>query len=508
MGKRYGAVRFMAGMSAAALLAAGLSAVPANARSFDWNAEGLAWKAGTGLNGDPAVYRLFNYVNGQHLYSTDWDEVTKLSALGWRYEGVAFYGVKNGGQPVWRLYNPADGQHLLTLNAAEKDLLSSPSGGWNVDGIAFNTDASGPVDVLRVYNPGTHEHLWTVSPQEYETLTGVQAPGGSGSKPDTNQNLQQQIEQAKKTVADAQAKFDQLKQDVDTAKNVLDAAKQKVQDAQAKVDALQKLLDNASSATALDYFRARGASTAVRILTDSAANPFVGTVKIGDPNSASNIDNMIRAVQFIQECNRLRAQEGLPALEVSDSLMATSISAADYNRYDPKAKYDVHASAAYYNIGENMAWNYSDPFDGWYTAEKAEYEAGNTNFGSVGHYLNIVDRDYSRTGFGWTADRTAIQDFDAGTFVDGTDLDYGRLMTPEAYLQDLQAYKDSQAGSSQGGDAQTEAQLQAAKQALADAQTALKDAENKYQAALSAQEAAGKALEDAKNVLAELEKKA
>ena len=53
----------------------------------------------------------------------------------------------------------------------------------------------------------------------------------------------------------------------------------------------------------------------------------------------------------------------------------------------------------FFGGGENLAWGYSDPFDGWYTEEKATYLTGNYTYGQVGHYLNIIKPSYKVTGF-------------------------------------------------------------------------------------------------------------
>ena len=96
----------------------------------------------------------------------------------------------------------------------------------------------------------------------------------------------------------------------------------------------------------------------------------------------------------IDECNRLRAGEGLSALRVTDEMMAISMVQGNASAYTMN-----HMRA--YNVGENLAWGYSSyfggPFSGWYTEEKKEYQAGNT--GAAGHYLNIVNSGYTVTGF-------------------------------------------------------------------------------------------------------------
>lgn len=63
----------------------------------------------------------------------------------------------------------------------------------------------------------------------------------------------------------------------------------------------------------------------------------------------------------------------------------------------------IRHSGQFNSIGENLAWNYgSDPFIQWYDEEKEEYENGNNNYNDIGHYLNIINPDWTTTGFAIT----------------------------------------------------------------------------------------------------------
>ena len=46
---------------------------------------------------EKAIYRLYNPVNGEHLYTTDVNEKNVLSSKhGWKYEGVGWYAPTRG----------------------------------------------------------------------------------------------------------------------------------------------------------------------------------------------------------------------------------------------------------------------------------------------------------------------------------------------------------------------------------------------------------------------------
>lgn len=104
-----------------------------------WRYEGKAWNAPTASS--VPVYRLYNAYAGDHHYTTSADERDGLQAAGWRYEGVAWNSDDDEGQPVYRLYNPnaystgGSGAHHYTTSEEERDYLVSL--GWRDEGIAW-----------------------------------------------------------------------------------------------------------------------------------------------------------------------------------------------------------------------------------------------------------------------------------------------------------------------------------------------------------------------------------
>lgn len=63
------------------------------------------------------------------------------------------------------------------------------------------------------------------------------------------------------------------------------------------------------------------------------------------------------------------------------------------------------------SCGENLAWGYSDPLDGWYTKEKAIYDAHGS--GVTGHYRNCMD-DHDYVGLVLDQNtRTSAADFNS-----------------------------------------------------------------------------------------------
>ncbi|WP_190973586.1 InlB B-repeat-containing protein [Bifidobacterium callitrichos] len=82
------------------------------------------------------VYRLFNKVNGDHVWTSDANEHAYLAAqAAWNDEGVAFYTPTfTGTTDVARLSK--GNRHLLSTDSNEQKVLSTKSG-WTLEGTAF-----------------------------------------------------------------------------------------------------------------------------------------------------------------------------------------------------------------------------------------------------------------------------------------------------------------------------------------------------------------------------------
>ncbi|MFQ6150827.1 CAP domain-containing protein, partial [Bifidobacterium adolescentis] len=137
-------------------------------------------------------------------------------------------------------------------------------------------------------------------------------------------------------------------------------------------------------------------------------------------DDATSLDNLLKALDMIDECNKLRADHGLEPLKVSETAMAMAMVQANYaanGHYNHNYQYD--------NVGENLDWGFSDddPYDDWYTAEKETYDAAVKSgdypdlaklspydvflkypdlYQQVGHYLNIVDPEYIAAGMAYS----------------------------------------------------------------------------------------------------------
>nr|WP_162156470.1 SpaA isopeptide-forming pilin-related protein [[Eubacterium] cellulosolvens] len=101
-----------------------------------WKYEGVAWYAPT-ISFTP-VYRLYNPTLKDHHYTTDEHERDVLSSkYGWIYEGIGWYSDDNKTVPLYRRYCPflKSGSHHYTSGCEEASHLLTV--GWKDEGIAW-----------------------------------------------------------------------------------------------------------------------------------------------------------------------------------------------------------------------------------------------------------------------------------------------------------------------------------------------------------------------------------
>lgn len=121
------------------------------------------------------VYRLYNSVTSEHLFTTsryEYEQLPGMSNGDWVQEGVAWLAPQ-AGDPVFRLYNTGLGDHHYTRNGAERDQLVQWYG-WISEGVAFYSAPSDDgIAIYRVYNGALPrgQHHYTRSYGEQGVLT-------------------------------------------------------------------------------------------------------------------------------------------------------------------------------------------------------------------------------------------------------------------------------------------------------------------------------------------------
>lgn len=177
--------------------------------------------------------------------------------------------------------------------------------------------------------------------------------------------------------------------------------------AQAKADlkAAKAALVGYEGTGVLGFYRHEGATDAVRVLTDPSVTKYQDHIRLDDPDGPTALSKVRSALEFVEECNRLRAGEGLDALEVSDTAMAVAEAQDSYYMYDEDWNENDGSrhKLQFFSQAENLDLTGEDPFNAWYTEEKESYdeqkEEGIAKPKGVGHYLNIIKENYYTTGF-------------------------------------------------------------------------------------------------------------
>lgn len=113
------------------------------------------------------VYRIYNPNSGEHLFTSNHNEIRDLVNAGWKFEGGAW--PSSGSRTVYRLYNPNTGDHHYTTDLNEYRLLGTK--GWKQEEAVWSIDPDA-VMIYRVYNPNakTGIHHFTTSQSEAKAL--------------------------------------------------------------------------------------------------------------------------------------------------------------------------------------------------------------------------------------------------------------------------------------------------------------------------------------------------
>lgn len=193
--------------------------------------------------------------------------------------------------------------------------------------------------------------------------------------------------------------------------------------------------------------------------------------------------NIKKDIELIKELNNLRATDnnfpGLKALGVDYDLMIYASVAGAVSEHTMNHTYftgdNVRPRVSY---SENLYWGYGDPLEGWYTDEKAVYDAKGD--GETGHYLACVG-DYDYVGLALDQDTgTGAADFnnarESGTQVTVEEFESAFNSYVATYQANVDATKAAydQAVANKAGVNAAQAKVTSAKKAYNKANTKVK----------------------------------
>ena len=256
-----------------------------------------------------------------------------------------------------------------------------------------------------------------------------------------------QLETAKANQASKEKELETAKANLEKAKQDVTTQQSKVNEAQEAVIAQEKVVtqlrtDKEQAQAKIEqgskgFFEAYGYTDALKILeAQSIANG--GSTNIGAENDATSLENFKRALSMVRYGNALRTSDtnftNLEDLKVNPTLFAIS-----QVQINATANSDKFGHSKLYNVGENITaasrpQNDKGLYEGWYDSEKQVYDyitakgwtitdvnndenkfnevmnaVGHGNI-QVGHYLSLVNPDYTVSGAGYIYSKTPAPD--------------------------------------------------------------------------------------------------
>lgn len=256
-----------------------------------------------------------------------------------------------------------------------------------------------------------------------------------------------QLEAAKANQASKEKELETAKANLEKAKQDVTTQQSKVNEAQEAVIAQEKVVtqlrtDKEQAQAKIEqgskgFFEAYGYTDALKILeAQSIANG--GSTNIGAENDATSLENFKRALSMVRYGNNLRTTDtnfkNLAALKVNPTLFAIS-----QVQINATANSNKFGHSKLYNVGENISAGSRPQTDetlyrGWYDSEKQVYDyitakgwtivdvnndenkynevmnaVGHSNI-QVGHYLSLVNPDYTVSGAGYIYSKTPAPD--------------------------------------------------------------------------------------------------
>lgn len=270
---------------------------------------------------------------------------------------------------------------------------------------------------------------------------------------------------------------------LDKAKKEVETQQMNVDKAQSDVDAQQKIVNQLRvdkeqvsqkiSMGSKGFFEAYGYTNALKVLEENSVEIGKYT-EVGAENDATSLENFKKAIAMVKTGNTLRTTDdnfkGLNPLKVSAEMFA--ISQVQVNQM-AKTEY---GHTRLYNVSENIAVGYDDPYVGWYTEEKAVYDylqkkgwdindirdsQGNyidvdkaneivkaCNLPDIpwvqtGHYTNILKSRYVGTGTAWIEGYTSNGHHKHAGQVFSSQCSLDSLLTIDEFESQFNEYYDS-----------------------------------------------------------------
>ena len=212
----------------------------------------------------------------------------------------------------------------------------------------------------------------------------------------------QNLEQAKKEKTDAEASVKNAQTEMTAAQAKYEQDLQKAKD---NLEAAQTVYDNVgidflNSAISNDSYKIANWK---KLLANSSDDKVKNAYDETTFNEAFSVENLLRVATLLDTCNNYRKTDNnfteannRVAMKLSPELVVSATASAMVSRNQMAhvlfrtndAEIDKINFPNATNWSENIAWGYSDPYDGWYVKEKKIYD--NKEKGETGHYTSIM----------------------------------------------------------------------------------------------------------------------
>lgn len=273
------------------------------------------------------------------------------------------------------------------------------------------------------------------------------------------------------------------KEELTNAIEIENSMQEVLNKAQSDVDAQQKIVNQLRvdkeqvsqkiSLGSKGFFEAYGYTNALKVLEENSVEIGKYT-EVGAENDATSLENFKKAISMVKTGNALRVADdnfkGLNPLKVNAEMFA--ISQVQVNQM-AKTEY---GHTRLYNVSENIAVGYDDPYVGWYTEEKAVYDYlqkkgwdindirdSHGNYIDVdkaneivkacnlpdipwvqtGHYTNILKSRYVGTGTAWIEGYTSNGHHKHAGQVFSSQCSLDSLLTIDEFESQFNTYYDS-----------------------------------------------------------------
>lgn len=293
----------------------------------------------------------------------------------------------------------------------------------------------------------------------------------------------EQLDRAIESESSMQEVLNKAQISLDKAKKVVEAQQTNVDKAQSDVDAQQKIVNQLRvdkeqvsqkiSLGSKGFFEVYGYTNALKVLEENSVEIGKYT-EVGAENDATSLENFKKAIAMVKTGNALRTTDdnfkGLNPLKVSAEMFA--ISQVQVNQM-AKTEY---GHTRLYNVSENIAVGYDNPYVGWYTEEKAVYDylqkkgwdindirdsQGNyidvdkaneivkacdlpgIRWVQIGHYTNILKSRYVGTGTAWIEGYTSNGHHKHAGQVFSSYCSLDSLLTIDEFESQFNTYYDS-----------------------------------------------------------------